>query len=149
MPKVYAVSTEDKKSVEEIEIWSKDDYVIRHTTGWRWGKVYITVEDGDELEITAENPDGVNVYDYDCEIESLDDGWFEDFEYPEDMDEEEQTRLNELWEEDSYSGWEEDGCYHSETELWFYGPLKIELVEETAEEPAPMPSAEVKNSWPN
>jgi hypothetical protein len=42
------------------------------------------------------------------------------------MTEEEQERLDELWEEDSYDGWESNGWINDETETWFYGPLNLE-----------------------
>ena len=124
---VYQVSTQDKKCVEEREIWNKDDKVIVRITGFRWGTVRLTTEDDEELEIDADNPEGINVYDcgYDCELDSLDDGWLSDTEWPEDMSDDERERLQTLWEEDDYSAWESEGWHNSETECWFHGSLEI------------------------
>jgi hypothetical protein len=129
----YKVSTRNKKSVEEIEIWVKDDWTMRRINGYRWGTFFIETNDGNPPEdITEENPDGVNMYDYfsdnadnGAELDSLDDGWYCDFEWPQDMPEEERQRLLDLWEEESYSGFESAGWSNNETECWFHGPLDI------------------------
>ena len=75
-----------------------------------------------------ENPDGLEVFatDYDFELDNLDDGHYCDVEYPDDMSEEEQERMDELWDEDSYSAWEEEGWSNDDTETWFHGPLSLE-----------------------
>ena len=128
---VYRVSTQDKKCVEEREIWTKGSDVIVRITGFRWGTVHLTTEGDEELGIDANNADGVNVYDcgHDCDLDSLDDGWLSDTEWPQSMSQEERDRLQELWEEDAYDAWETEGWYNSETECWFHGSLDIEKLE--------------------
>jgi len=126
----WEVSTTEKKSVEEHELWQKDDMVIRRISGFRWGTWIITTEDDDPPELDqSEGPgaDSVNMYDcgYDSELVSLDDGWYGDVIWPDDMSEEERDRLDELWEEEGYSGWEEEGWVQYETECWAAGPLEI------------------------
>jgi hypothetical protein len=133
---LWSVSTIDKKSVEEIESWTKDGITIRRTTGFRWGKFTIeTTDDNPPEGIDPDNPDGIDMYSYfgdnaedGAELDGLDDGWFADVNYPNDIDDEERERLDELWEEESYSSWEEEGWYNDETECWFYGPLEIEKI---------------------
>ena len=131
----WTVSTKDKKSVEEHELWQKDDMVIRRISGFRWGTW--TVETSDDKPPVFEQLDGpsgdaVNMYDYfednieNIELEMLDDGWYGDVIWPDDMSDEERERLEELWEEDGYSGWEEDGWINYETECWASGPLEVE-----------------------
>lgn len=129
----WVVSTTDKKSVEEVEIWVKDGQTIKRTTGFRWGSFVVeTNNDEPPEDLDPENPDGVDMYGYfsdnaedGAELISLDDGWFSEVEYPDDMPEEERERLDELWEEESYSSWEDEGWYNSDTECWFYGQLEI------------------------
>jgi hypothetical protein len=124
---IYTVSTKEKKNVEEREVWAKDDLTIIRITGFRWGSYSIEVEDGEELDIDPENPDGIdmNCCGYDAELISMDDGWYGDVEYPESMSDEERERMDALWEEDYYSAWEGDGWIQTDTEAMFYGPLEI------------------------
>jgi len=133
----WRVSPVNKKSTEEVEIWVKDDQTIRRTTVFRGATFYIETND-DEMpeDLDPDNPDGVNMYDYfsdnaenGAELEGMWDGCYVEVEWPEDMPQEERDRLEELWELDSYSAWEDDGWMNNETECWFYGPLEIEEVE--------------------
>ena len=121
----WVLTTAEKKNVEEIEIWTKDSRTIRRITGFRWGKVFC--ESDDRPDIDLDNPDGVNVYDcgHEFELDSLEDGWYGDVNYPDDMSQEECERMDELWDEDGYDGWEGQGWYLDETECWFHGPLEL------------------------
>lgn len=134
----WTVKTADKKSVEEHEIWTKDGEEIRRVTGFRWGSWTVETSDDKLPEFEfAEVPGGNGKIDSidmnNCyggniesvELDSMDDGWYGDVTYPDDMDEEERERLDELWDEDSYDGWESDGWYLDETEAWIWGPLEI------------------------
>ena len=126
----WKVSTKEKKNVFEHELWQKDDMVIRRVNGFRWGTILIETEDDNPpvLEQTdGPGADAVDMYntEYNYELDSLDDGWYGDVIWPDDMPDEERERLEELWEEDYYAGWEEDGWEHYETECWFHGTLEI------------------------
>ena len=122
----WVLTTLEKKNVVETEFWYKDGNTIKRSTGFRWGTVYC--ESDERPDIDLENPDGLEVFatDYDFELDNLDDGHYCDVEYPEDMSEEEQERMDELWDEDSYSAWEEEGWSNDDTETWFHGPLDLE-----------------------
>jgi hypothetical protein len=124
---VYTVSTKEKKNVEEREIWVKDNLTIIRTSGFRWGSYTIEVDDDEELDIDPANPDGIdmNCCGYDSELVSMDDGWYGDVEYPESMSDEERERMDAIWEEDYYDGWEGEGWMQTDTEAMFYGPLEI------------------------
>lgn len=135
----WTVKTTEKKSVEEHEFWQKDDMVIRRITGFRWGTWNVKTEDdtAPTFELVAmptgnADEDSVEMHniDYEGELESLDDGWYEDIIWPDDLDEEEQERLQELWDEESYDGWEGEGWSQYETEVWFWGPLEITNAED-------------------
>jgi len=134
----WNVETLNKKSVEEHELWQKDDMVIRRITGWRWGSWTVTTSDdnppafafdsgpgGDACNISEEWPDNVE----DVEMDSMDDGWYGDIIFPDDMSEEEQERLEELWDEEFYDGWEEDGWVNYDTECWVWNDLKVEKID--------------------
>lgn len=139
----WRVSTRQKKSIEEHELQQKGDMVIRRITGWRFGSWIVTTSDDQEPQFErtcvpfgtpdADSIDMNNCYDNnieEVEMEETSDGWYENIIYPDDMDEEEQERLADLWEEEFYDGWEEDGWVNYETEMWVWGDLEIEKVEE-------------------
>lgn len=131
----WLVKTAEKKSVEEHELWQKGDQVIRRITGFRWGTWVVETND-DEPPVLNQNDgpgaNAVNMYDYfdenveNIELDSLDDGWYADVIYPDDMDPAEIERLEALWEEESYSSWEEDDWDNYETECWASGALEVE-----------------------
>jgi hypothetical protein len=134
----WTVSTQEKKNVEEHELWQKDDLVIRRITGFRFGTWSVETND-DEAPIlnqdSGPSSDAINMNEYfdenveSIEMEMLDDGWYADVIWPDDMPEDERERLEELWEEDSYSAWEGEGWVNYETECWATGPLDIERTE--------------------
>jgi len=135
----WTVSTQEKKSVEEHEMWEKDGQVIVRVSGFRWGTWTVTTSDDNPPEFEREacpggsdDLDSVDMYNAygnnieEVELVSLDDGWYGDVRYPDDMDEEEQERLEELWDEDAYSAWEEEGWVQTDTECWAWGEFDIE-----------------------
>lgn len=133
----WKIATTEKKSCEEREIWTKDDMTIVRINGYRWGTFTVeTSDDNPPEDIDPENPEGINMYDYfsdnaenGAELDSMDDGWLGDWEFPDDMDEDERQRILDGWDEESYSFMENDGWYNSETEAWLFGPLNIEKID--------------------
>ena len=136
----WKVSTATKKSIEEHEMWQKGDMVIRRITGWRSGTFNVQTTDDNPpnfelVSVPCGNADDDAVDMYDCcenniessELEETSDGWYANIIWPDDLDddEDEQDRLIELWDEESYDGWEEDGWVNYETQMWFWGDLEI------------------------
>jgi len=131
----WFVETVNKKCVEEHELWQKDDMAIRRITGWRWGSWLVETSDdnppdfvfdsgpyGDACNINEEWPDNVE----NVEFDSTSDGWYDDIVWPDDMQEEERERLEELFEQDGfYTALEEDEWEHYDTEYWIQGELSI------------------------
>lgn len=137
----WNVTTKYKKSVEEHEFWEKDSKTIIRITGYRWGTWTVnTSDDSPPNFVRVRNPLGNDEIDCidmnncfennieEVEMESLDDGWYSDTIYPDDMDEDESGRMAELWDEDSYEGWENEGWIQTDTECWVHGDLSIEKV---------------------
>ena len=122
----WVLTTLEKKNVVETEFWTKDWNTIKRSTGFRWGTVYC--ESDERPDIDLENPNGLEVFatEYDFELDNLDDGCWADVEYPEDMSEEEQERMDELWDEEGYDAREGEGWSQDDTETWFNGPLSLE-----------------------
>ena len=138
----WTVSTYYKKSCEEHEHYTKDGMTIIRKTGFRGGTFIVETTDDSPPEFEFDLvPGGDGKYDsinmYDCcynnienvELDNMWDGWFEDIDFPSDMPEEEQERLQELIEEegDIYDVLEnQEGWIQSETEAWIWGPILIE-----------------------
>jgi hypothetical protein len=132
---IWKVSPKDKKSINEHELWQKDDQVIRIITGWRFGSYFVTTED-DNPPVFEENDGpyetGINLYesDYEVELDYTSDGWYTDIIWPDEMPEEERDRIYDLWLEDSYSGLEDDGWVNYDTEVWLLGEIEVSKEEE-------------------
>ena len=137
----WKVSTYYKKSCEEHELYVKDGMTIRRKTGFRWASFYVETSDDNPPEFEFEfvpggdgRKDSVNMYNLSgpniesSELEGMNDGCWEDYGWPEEMDEEEQERLMELIEESSaYEALEdEEGWMLDESEAWCWGPILIE-----------------------
>ena len=127
----WKVSTTEKKSCEEREIWTKDGKTITRINGFRWGTFSVETSDDEEPEgITAENEDVIDMYKHigdniaSIELDSMDDSWYGDYEFDGFTDEEEQEIL-EAMEDDYYDYLESNGWYNDETQAWLSGPLEI------------------------
>lgn len=140
---IWKVTTRDKKSVEEQEQWTKDGVTIVRSNGYRWGSWIVTTDDDEEPEFELEacpfgsdDEDSVDMYNcgYDSELESLDDGWYMDWHFPDDFDEDEAERIREGWDEDSYEFMENEGWSNNETECWAWGGFDIENVNDDGSE---------------
>ena len=122
---VWQLSTEYKKNAIEVQLWYKDGVAIKRVEGYRWGTFSCESDERPDIDLRNEG-EGYELADYDWELDSLDDGCWAEVEYPEDMSQEEQERMDELWDEDSYDGWENEGWSQDDSETWFNGPLSLE-----------------------
>jgi hypothetical protein len=122
----YKVSNLEKKRVTEIEIWKKGDQYLKRTHGWRWG--YWLIEDRAELD-DYDPEAGIDMNLLDGELLELDDGQYEEWEYPQGMSAEDQEALEQAWEEDWHEGITNLGWEEWETEVWVTGPLEITEVQ--------------------
>jgi hypothetical protein len=118
----WELSTLWKKSAIEKQFWYKDGQVAIRTEGYRWGT--FTTESDEMPAIDLAGNDEFEL-DGDWELVSLDDGSWAEWEWPDDMDEEEQERLEEIWDENYFEGLEEEGWSQDDTEYYFQGPLKL------------------------
>jgi hypothetical protein len=124
---MYRVSTLNKKSVTEVSIWIKDDKVIKQSIGWRWGAVFM--EEEPDLSDYNEESSSIDVYALGAELDSCDDGCWEDWEYDESLSPEEVEEIESAYEENFIEGLEDLGWSMEDTELWFSGPLEVVKVE--------------------
>jgi hypothetical protein len=111
-------------------------------TGFRGASFYVETSDDNPPEFEFDfvpggdgSKDSIDMYNCEVnniesvELDSMWDGCWEEVEFPEDMDEEEKERLQELIEEegDIYDVLEnQEGWSQSETQAWIWGPIQIE-----------------------
>lgn len=137
----FKVYTYHKKSCEEHEHYHKDGMTIIRKTGFRWANFNVETTDDNPPEFEFEvmpngtdDADSINMYSpsgpniSDVELDSMTDGCWEEFVWPDEMDEDERARLEELIEEHgSYEALEEmEGWMLNDSEAWCWGPIAIE-----------------------
>ena len=130
---VWTLTNMHKKSAVEKQYWTKDGVTFIKEEGFRWGTW--SCESDSKPNIDLANPDGWEQFsqEEEWEMDEMIDGSWSEWDFPEDMDEDEQERLQELWNEDSFDALETDGWVNDETEYWIHGPLKLTNTE-TGEE---------------
>lgn len=138
----WTVSPYFKKSCEEHEQYTKDGMTIIRKTGFRGASFIVETNDDNFPEFDFDyvpggdgSKDSINMYCCgfnnieSCELESMWDGCWQDIVFPDDMDEDEKVRLQELIDEsgdisdvlENQEGWSLDDC-----EAWIWGPIQIE-----------------------
>jgi len=122
--KIYPVFN---KNVTEIEIYKKGDEYLKRIQRWRWGEYFAE----EKPDLSDYDPDsGIDVNTLDGEQGDLGDSQYEEWQFPSGMDEEDQQKIHDAWEEDWHDGITGLGWEEWETELWFHGPLDVEVMEE-------------------
>ena len=129
-----------KKSIQEVEFWTKDGKVIQYSVWWRGGNVILTTATDEAPEIDLENADedGLDVYSLadgeiilDVEMDSFYDGdsteWLA---VSPDVTEEELQEVIDAWEEDWSEGVENLDWEQDDNEVYFHGELTLERVVE-------------------
>jgi hypothetical protein len=136
----WKVSTKEKKSVEEREIWTHPRKgMIERKTGFRWGSYIVTTEDSSPPQFElVEVPGGdgaadsidMNSCGYDTELIGLEDGCYLNIAWPTSLNSSARDHLESVWAEDSSDGWENLGWMLDDTQVWIWGDLEIELLDE-------------------
>lgn len=130
----WQISNLYKKEAIEKTFWMKDDLTISFEEGFRWGKW--TCQSDEKPNLDLRNQHGYCLSrdsNYEWELETMDDGCWGDWEFPEAIDEEEQERIQDLWEEGFFEAMEEDGWMSDDTEYWIRGPIMLKNLD-TGEE---------------
>ena len=112
-----------RKDLVEEQVWTKGDSTVKYQTLWRSGSWYVKTTDDNEPKFKADEngmvelgwADGENIES--VEFEESFDGCWDDWIFSDDIDEAEQERIQEGWEEDAYEflhkdGWMEDDTYY-------------------------------------
>ena len=123
----WKLSTVEKKSCTQIEFFKKGDLVAQKEIGWRW--CWARYSEKPDLSNYDPNKDQIELYSLgDVDDMEQDDGCWEEWTWPDEIDEEEAERLEEIYNEDYDEGLENEGWVVDDTEYWVSGPL--ELVQE-------------------
>ena len=108
---IYKISPLFKKSVTDTETYIKEidgeEVRIERQIGWRWGMVEAELDSTELESIDVDNRDGFHPYDS-LEIldSSFDDGCWEEWQFPDDMPEEERERIETIYNEEGNWGLE-------------------------------------------
>jgi hypothetical protein len=121
----WTLKTQHKKNAIEKQYWYKDGVEIIRTEGYRWGTFYCESDEQPKIDLVNEDGYRIGSDDYEWELESLDDGCYADWEFPDDMDEDEQEKIQEAWDEEFYEGLEELGWSCDDTDYILEGPLEL------------------------
>ena len=124
----WKVSTIEKKSCTQIEYFKKGELTAQREIGWRW--CWATYEEKPDLGDYDPDKDQIELYEMGDIIDmGQDDGCWEEWTWPEEIDEEEAERLEEIYNEEYDEGLENEGCTLDDTEYWVSGPLEVEEVD--------------------
>jgi len=121
----WTIKTLYKKSAYERQHWYKDSKTIIREEGYRWGTFYC--ESDEKPDIDLDNDDGYEIGqdEYEWELESLDDGCWAEWEFPDEITEEEREEIENAWEENYFEGMEELGWSCDDTDYILQGPLEL------------------------
>lgn len=123
----WNISTVEKKSVTQREIWVKDGREAVYEIGWRWGTV--TVPNKPDLS-NYDPVVGIDPFsEWDVEDHSFHDGCWSDWEYPDDMTDEEREEFETAYDEEGDDGIYALGWQIEDTEYHFSGELSVEEID--------------------
>lgn len=138
----WKVSPYYKKSCEEHEQYFKDGMMVVRKTGYRGASFFVETNDDNPPEFEFDfvpggdgRKDSIDMYNCygnnieNVELDSMWDGCWEDIDFPEEMDDDEIQRLQDLIEEegDIYDVLEnQEGWSQNECQAWIWGPIVIE-----------------------
>ena len=123
----YNLYPADKNSIVELTIWQKSTAIIEITNTWKRG--YISFTTNDDLEIDLDNEDDLDISKLPIKDDldsGFEDGIYDELEFFGMDDENEQTRIQECFDEDGEDGLVNDGWVEGESTTTFVGPLVLE-----------------------
>jgi len=121
----WKLSTAEKKSCTQIEYFKKGELVAQREIGWRW--CWARYSEKPDLSNYNPEKDQIELYSLgDIDDMEQDDGCWESWSWPEDVDAEEAERLESIYEEEYDEGLENEGWVLDDTEYWISGKLDLE-----------------------
>lgn len=116
---------------------------------YRWGSCIIRSDTKPEHHNDDPYRFSFQLSDYEIEDQESDDGCSLEFVFEEDDEwtEEEQQYIESLWDEGSWSSFEDNEIYADEYVTEYVGPLEVVCIDDTPEPEKPQGS-DVPNAWP-
>lgn len=113
---------------------------------YRWGRCIVRTDTKPEADPSDPYATPFNLNDYEVEDQECDDGCSLFFNYcdEDEWTEEEKQYIEDLWEEDSWSAFEEKGIYADDCDTEYAGPLEVVCIDETPEPEKPKSTG----GWP-
>lgn len=113
---------------------------------YRWGRCVVRSDAKPEYNTEDPYSNPFDFGDYEIEDQESDDGCSLEFEFDEfdEWTEEEKQYIQELWDEDQWSAFDDNEIYVDECDTRYYGPLEITCVDDTPEPETPKPTS----GWP-
>ena len=126
----YRISSDGQRNIEKITTYAKiEDYdqKIIHKEAYRSGWVEVL---GDEMSYyltdTYDPEEGTDVWIFPTEDHEILDGVADDVSFSENIPEDEKEKLKALITEHGFDSLDGIGWEHDDTEVYFFGDLKIE-----------------------
>ena len=121
----WKLSTAEKKSCTQIEYFKKGELVAQREIGWRW--CWARYNEKPDLSNYNPEKDQIELYSLGDVVDmEQDDGCWESWSWPDELDGDEEERLEEIYSEEDEEGLENEGWVLDDTEYWVSGPLDIE-----------------------
>ena len=129
---IWLVHTGRKDLIEKQE-FTKGDSEIIYSLGWRTGTWEVTTSDENEPDFESDeegmvefsSTQGSNIEE--CEFIETIGGWYDNWDFSDDVSEEEQKRIQEGWEEDSYTFMSGEGWLQGDT--YWYAKKELLIIE--------------------
>ena len=120
----WQLSTQEKKSVTQVETWTNGEFTAQLEIGWRWGRWDFETKP----DLSDYNPEvQTEVYSIgDIKDSELSDSCWQEWTWPEDMDPDEIERLEEIYNDEGTEGLENEDWSNDDTEYYVTGPLNVE-----------------------
>lgn len=111
---------------------------------YRWGHCIVRSDEKPAQHPTDPYSFPFELSEYETEDQESDDGCSLYFEFGDEWTEEERQYVEDLWEEDQWSAFEENEIYADDCDTEYVGPLEVTCVDETPEPETPKPTG----GWP-
>jgi hypothetical protein len=123
----WKITPKYKKSISDVQYYTKDDNEIVYIVYWRWGEFYLETSDDNPPDIDLDGDIDLMNCGYDMTDFSTEDGISEDYDFS-DCDDETAKEVQEFLEENSIYELEEQGWSVTEAEMWIECEMEIEKV---------------------